>query len=328
MRRIGLAVALTLTLILALLAAEARPAGKVARVGVLIPSTPAAIAPQIESYKQELRERGYVEGQNIILELRYAEARDERLAELATELVRANVDVIVAVTDRAVQMATQRTRTIPIVMVVTSDPVGAGFVASLARPGGNVTGLTVLSPELTGKRLGLLKEAVPTISRVAFLWNSSIAGAGLEHKEIQAVTRRLKLDVQFVDIQRQDDIDGALAAVTRGRVDALIMAALNPVLFANPGKVPRFAIERRMPTMYGSRPHVAAGGLMSYGPDFSDHYRRAAVYVDRILKGAKPADLPVEQPTRFELVINLKTAKALGLTIRQSVLGRADELIQ
>jgi putative tryptophan/tyrosine transport system substrate-binding protein len=326
MRLIGLTA--ILIVMSAPLAVEAQQAGKASRVGVLIPSTPAAIARQIESYKQGLREHGHVEGQNLILELRYAEARDERLSELAAELVRLKVDVIVALTDRAVQIARQHTRSIPIVMVVTSDPIGAGFVASLARPGGNVTGLTILSPELTGMRLALLKEAVPTISRVAFLWNSDIAGAELEHREIRAAAQRLKLDVQSVDIRRQDDIDGALATVTRGRANALVAAALNPVLYVDPGKVARYAIERQLPTMYGSRPHVTAGGLMAYGPDLSDHYRRAAVYVDKILKGAKPAELPVEQPTKFELVINLKTAKALGLTIPQSVLGRADHVIQ
>jgi len=325
---LGLVVAFGLAALGAPLAAHAQSVPRMPRVGVLVPSTPAAATRQIEAFKQWLREHRYVDGQNIVVDFRYGEGKDERLAELTAELVRTNVDVIVAVTDRAVQMAKQHTRAIPIVMVLASDPVGAGFVASLARPGGNVTGVTVLSPELSGKRLGLLKETVPTVSRVAFVWNSDIAGAALEYKEIKAAARRLKLDVQFVDIRRPEDIDSALATLSRGQVNALIAAALNPALFSNQDRVARFAIEQRLPTMYATRSYVDAGSLMSYGPNLADMYRGAATYVDKILKGAKPGDLPVEQPTKFELVINLKTAKALGLTIPHSLLLRADQVIE
>ena len=210
----------------------------------------------------------------------------------------------------------------------SSDPVGTGFVASLARPGGNVTGLSAISPELSGKRLELLREVVPGLSRVAFLWNPDVRGNLFDYKETEGAARSLRLELQSVEVSRPEDFDRAFAAVTNQRAQALVLPAGNVVGFANRGRIASFAQKNRLPSMYAQREYVDAGGLMSYGPSGSDTFRRAAIYVDKILKGAKPADLPVEQPTKFELVINLKTAKTLGLTIPQSVIRRADEVIQ
>ena len=328
MKRNAAVLIISLALLAAPLAWSGQQAAKVPRIGILSPSTPAAIAHLIEAFRQGLREHGYVEGENVILERRYGELRAERLSDLAAELVRANVDVIVAGTDPGIQAAQQHTRTIPIVMANSADPVGTGFIASLARPGRNITGLTMISPELSGKLLQLLKEAAPKTSRVAFLWNPDVAGAALEYKEIETAARLLKLDVQSVEVRRVEDLDSALAALTRERPNALILPSPSPVLYTNRGKIANFAAQRRLPAMYATKDYVDAGGLMSYGPSNVDMYRRAAAYVDKILKGAKPADLPVEQPTRFELVINMKTAKALGLTFPQSILIRADQVIQ
>ncbi len=316
-----------------ILLASVPPAGaqqptKVVRIGILLPSTEDATVHLTEAFRQGLREHGYVEGQNVILEHRYGEARVERVSDLAAELVRVKVDVIVTATDLAIQATKQHTGAIPIVMANSTDPVGTGFVASLARPGGNITGLTAISPELSGKRLELLKEAVPKISRVAFLWNRDVAGTALEHKETETAARLLKLDIQSVEVRRVEDIDSALAALTRERANALILPAQNPVLFANREKITDFTVKRRLPSMYPRKEFVDAGGLMSYGPNQSDMWRRAATYVDKILKGTKPGDLPVERPIKFELVINLKAAKQIGLTIPQSVLYRADKVIK
>ncbi len=309
------------------LAANAQQAGKVHRVGVLTPATPAAAAHLFEAFNKGLREHGYVEGQNVIVERRYGEARAERLPDLAAELVRAKVDVIVTPTDLAVQAARQHTRTIPIVMVSSLDPVGTGFVQSLARPGGNITGLSVISPELSGKRLQLLKETVPKVSRVAFLWNPDVTGAALDYKEIETAARLLKLDILALEVRRVEGLDSALAAITRERANALTLNQ-NPVTFTNRSKMVTFAAKSRLPAMYNTREYVDAGGLMAYGPNNPDLWRRAATYVDKILKGAKPAHLPVEQPTRFELVLNMKTAKALGITFPQTILIRADQVVQ
>jgi putative ABC transport system substrate-binding protein len=306
---------------------DAQQAPKIAKIGFLVPSTPAAVAHVIEAFRQGMRELGYVEGKTFVLELRYGEARAERLPGFARELVGLKVDVIVAATDVVIAAVKRETQTIPIVMSNSTDPVGTGFVASLARPGGNVTGLSNISPELSGKRLELLREAVPGLSRVAFLWNPDVRGNVLDYKEMEGAARSLRLQLQSVEVSRAEDLDRAFSAVTNQRTQALVLSP-NPVGFTNRGQIASFAQRNRLPSIYGQKEYVDAGGLMSYGPSLADMNRRAAVYVDKILKGAKPADLPVQQPTTFELVINLKTAKALGLTIPQSLLRRADQLIQ
>jgi putative ABC transport system substrate-binding protein len=238
------------------------------------------------------------------------------------------VDVIVAATDPGIAAVKRETQTIPIVMAASSDPVGTGFVASLARPGGNVTGLSNISPELSGKRLELLREVVPGLSRVAFLWNPDVRGALFDYKETEVAARSLRLQLQSVEVSRAEDFGRAFSAITKERAQALITPAGNPVGFANRGQIASFAQKNQLPSMYAQREYVDAGGLMSYGSNSAERWRRAATYVDKILKGAKPADLPVEQPTKFELVINLKTAKALGITIPNSVLVRADKVIE
>ena len=306
---------------------DAQQAPRIPKIGYLGPAIPATGAPLVEALKQGLRDLGHVEGKTFVLEIRYAGARSERLPELARELVGLKVDVIVAGTDVAIAAVKRETQSIPIVMRRGTDPVGTGFVASLARPGGNVTGLTNISPELSGKRLELLREAVPGLSRVAFLWNPDVRGAVLEYKETEAAARSLRVELQSVELSRSEELERAFSAVTSQRAQALILGA-DPVTFAKAGQVASFAQRNRLPSMYGLKEYVDAGGLMSYGPSLVDMSRRTATYVDRILKGAKPADLPVEQPTKFELVINLKTAKALGLTMPRSLLQRADQVIQ
>jgi len=309
------------------LAVEAQQAAKIPRIGVFFPSTPLATSRNNEAFTQGLREHGYVEGQNVVLERRYGEGR-ERLAEIAAELVRLKVDVIVAVTDPVIAAVKRQTRSIPIVMVGASDPVGTGFIASLARPGGNITGSSRMSPELSAKRLDLLREAVPQLSRVAVMWDPDVRGALLDFKELEAPARSLRLQLQAVEVSHVDDLARAFAVITDARAEAMIVIQPNPVAFANRGQLVSFAQKTRLPSIYANKEFVDAGGLMSYGPSIADLNRRAATYVDKILKGAKPADLPVEQPTKFELVINLKTAKALGLTIPQSLLQQADQVIE
>jgi putative ABC transport system substrate-binding protein len=307
---------------------DAQQAPKIAKVGYLSPSTPALAARLIEAFKQGLRELGYVEGKTFVFEVRYGEARVERLPELARELVALKPDVIVGGTDAVIAAVKRETQTIPIVMATSNDPVGTGFVARLARPGGNITGLSAISPELSGKRLALLKEAVPGLSHVAFLWNPDVRGNVLDYKEMESAARAQRLELQSIEVFRAEDLDRAFSAVTSQRAQALVLPAGNPVAFANRGQIVSFAQRNRLPSIYGQREFVDSGGLMAYGPIAADMFRRAALYVDKILKGAKPADLPVEQPTKFELVISLKTAKALGLTIPPSLLQRADELIR
>jgi ABC-type uncharacterized transport system substrate-binding protein len=308
--------------------AEAQQPKKIAKIGYLLPSTPAAAAHLLEAFRQGLRELGYVEGKTLVLELRYGEARTERLPELARELVGLKVDVIVTATDVAIAAVKRETQTIPIVMGNSTDPVGTGFVASLARPGGNITGLSSISPELSGKRLELLKEVVPGLSRVAFLWNPDVRGAVLDYKETEGAAGSLHLQLQSVEVVRAEDFDRAFSAVTKERAQALMMPAANPVGFAKRGQIASFAQKNKLPSMYAQREYVDAGGLMSYGPSTPDMHRRAATYVDKILKGANPANLPVEQPKKFELVINLKAAKQIGLTIPPNVLARADKVIK
>jgi putative ABC transport system substrate-binding protein len=306
---------------------ESQQPKKIARIGYLGPGSPATGAHLLEAFRQGLRELGYVEGKTIVLEVRYGETRAERLPELARELVGLKMDVIVASTDGAIAAVKRETQTIPIVMRNSSDPVGTGLVASLARPGGNVTGLSSLSPELSGKRLELLREAVPGLSRVAFLWNPDIRGAVLDYKETEGAAGSLHLQLQSVEVVRAEDLDRAFSAVTKQRAQALVFSA-GTIGFANRGQVASFAQRNRLPSMYAQSEYVDAGGLMSYGPSLPDMSRRAATYVDKILKGTKPADLPVEQPRKFELVINLKTAKQIGLTIPPNVLARADTVIR
>jgi putative tryptophan/tyrosine transport system substrate-binding protein len=321
-----------LVLLLAITAAgapsDAQQATRLPKIGFLATGTQVTIAHLIAALREGLRELGYIERKTVLLEVRLAEGAVERLPELTRELVALKPDVIVATNDAAIAPVRRHTQTIPIVMVLSSDPAGAGFVASLARPGGNVTGLSTLSPETSGKRLELLREVIPGLSRVAFLWNPDSRGNLLDYKETEAVARSLHVELQSVELFRGEDLDRAFSAVTKGRAQALIVPVGNPITFARRDQVVTFARRSRLPSIYGAREYVDPGGPMSYGPSTADLARRAATYVDKILKGAKPADLPVEQPTKFELVINLNTAKALGLTILPSLLQRADHVIQ
>jgi len=292
---------------------------------------PAADPHVHEAFRQGLRDLGYVEGRNVVIEYRDAEGKLERLPALAAELVALKVDVIVTGGGTPTALAAkQATRTVPIVFIAVGDPVTSGLVTSLARPGGNVTGLTSLAPELVGKWLELLTQAVPGVSRVAFLWQPGVIGERTEKDMLKAAdvaARALGVRLQFVEARGPADIDRAFSDMTRTRAGALTV--LPYAMFnSERRRLVDLAAKNRLPTVYSFREYVDAGGLMAYGPNLADLIRRAATYVDKILKGAKPADLPVEQPTKFELVINLKTAKALGLTIPPSLLGRADEVIQ
>jgi putative ABC transport system substrate-binding protein len=311
--------------------AQAQQPKKVPRIGYLSNSDPASESSRSEAIRLSLRELGYIEGQNIAIEYRYTEAKLDRLPELAAELVRLKVDVIVVAGGPTwIQAAKNATKTIPIIMVgAGADPVGAGLVESLARPGGNVTGLTNIGPQLGGKRLELLKEAVPKVTNVAILYDTANPSTVLELKEVLRVAARaLGLTVRYWEVRAPDDIDRVFAALNKERPDGLYVAGAGPQIRANQKQIVGFALKSRVPSMYQSSVAVDAGGLMSYGADLADSYRRVAYYVDRILKGAKPADLPVEQPTKFELVINLKTAKQIGVTIPQSLLYRADKVIK
>jgi putative ABC transport system substrate-binding protein len=320
---LALALVIVLALLFAPLVAEAQQEGKVSRIGYLSFYDP---GPLDEVFRQGLRDLGWVEGQNLVIEYRSAGRDLQRLRPLAEELVRLRVALIVTVTGRAALVAKEVTSSIPIVMTGSGDAVSQGIVASLARPGGNVTGVTRVSPETLGKRLGLLKEAVPRLSRVAFLGCLESAVGRQESKEVRAAAAALGLQVQAVDVPGAGGLKPALNKVVGQRAQALLVGDC-PSSF-QPRQLGELALQHRLPTMVTYSAYVHAGGLMAYGPSQTEQYRRAASYVDKILKGAKPGDLPVEQPTKFELVINLKTAKALGLTIPQSLLGRADEVIQ
>ena len=311
------------------LAAEAQQAGKVPRIGYLSwGSLASGPNPYRDAFLQGLRERGLIEGQNIAIEYRSAEGRFDRLPDLAAELVLLKVDVIVTSTTPAIQAAKQATSTIPIVMAVAGDPVVTGLVASLARPGGNITGLSQLAPELAGKRLELLKETLPKLTRVAVLWNSSSTAMIHTFREAQVAVEALGLKLQSMEVQGDPaDFERVFLAITRERPDGLFVT-LDPFTSLHRRRIVELAAKNRLPAMYASREFVDAGGLMAYGPSLPDMWRRSATFVDKILKGAKPSDLPIEQPTKFELVINLKTAKALGLTIPSSLLLRADQMIQ
>jgi len=312
------------------LAAEAQQAAKAARIGYLASGGDPGASPTGRAFLQGLRDLGYVEGRNVVIEYRFAEEKLERLPALAAELVALKVDVIVAPNTPAALAAKQATRTIPIVFSFAADPLTSGLVTSLARPGGNVTGLSLLGPELVGKCLELLKETVPRVSRVAYLWQPGALDERQEKdrlKRAEVAARALGMQLQFVGARGPEDFDRAFTDMTRARAGALTVLG-GAMLFTERRRLVDLAAKNRLPAMYSWREFVDAGGLMAYGPNLTDSQRRAATYVDKILKGAKPGDLPVEQPTKFELVINLKTAKALGLTIPPSVLGRADEVIQ
>jgi putative ABC transport system substrate-binding protein len=322
-------VAVSLVLLFVPLAGDAQPPGKVFRIGLLAnePDTTPAGSLIWGGLIQGLRDLGYVEGQNITIERRFSEGKYERLPDLAADLVRLKVDVIVTGGTQPPFEAKHATRTIPIVMANHGDPVGSGLVASLARPGGNVTGLSSLAPELVGKQLELLKEIVPRISRVAVLWNPTNQTHLLSLGEVKVAARSLGVQLQILEARGPDDFESAFATMTRERVGALLVLA-DGMFFVHRTRIAILAAKQRLPAMFTVREHVDAGGLVVYGPSLRDNFRRAAAYVDKILKGAKPADLPVEQPMKFELVVNLKTAKALGLTIPQSILIRADHVIQ
>ncbi len=281
----------------------------------------------VDAFRGGLRDLGYVEGQNVVIEYRWSEGRGERLAELAADLVRLKVAVIVAAGTPATQAAKAATGTIPIVMTFVGDPVGSGFVASLARPGANVTGLSLLDADLDGKRIELLKEAVPGLRRLAMLWSANDPGMTLAYRRVETAAHALGLTLQDLAVREPGEFPGAFQAAAAGRAEALIVTA-QPFTNRHRAQILDLVAKQRLPAMYTLASFVDAGGLMAYGPNRADLFRRAATYVDRILKGAKPADLPVEQPTKFELVVNLGTARALGLTIPQSILVRADEVIR
>jgi putative ABC transport system substrate-binding protein len=314
-------------LLAAPLAAEAQPAGKVHRIGVLEPTSMVLNAPNIEAFRQGLRELGYVEGRNYIIEYRSADGRSERFPDLATELIRLKVDVILTRGTPAVLAAKNATGTIPVVMAASGDPVLSGVVTSLARPGGNVTGLSAIVVEVSGKRLEVLREVVPGVSRIAVLFNMSNPNDALQWKETEIAASSLRVQLQLLDVRKPGDFGPAVDAAVKQRAGALVVGA-DALTWANHRPIVDLAAKHRLPAIYVAREFVDAGGLMGYGVSYPHLYHRAASFVDKILKGAKPADLPVEQPTKFELVINLKTAKALGLTIPPSLLQRADEVIQ
>jgi putative tryptophan/tyrosine transport system substrate-binding protein len=307
--------------------ASAQQPKKVPRIGFLTTVSPSAIADRIEAFRQGLRELGYVEGKNIVIEYRYAEGKLDRLPALAAELVRLKVDVIVTGGPTVTHAAKEVTFAIPIIMGFDNDPVGNGFVASLARPGGNITGLSALSPELSGKRLELLKEIVPKLSRVAVLGNSTDPGSAQMLGETERAAAALGVQHLYLDVRAAEDIETAFRAASNRRADAVL--ALTSFLLTNQRKqVVELAVKTRLPAIYDRREFVEDGGLMTYGVSSTDLFRRAATYVDKILKGAKPADLPVEQPKKFEFIINLKAAKQIGLTIPPNVLARADKVMK
>jgi len=295
------------------LAARAQHAGKLPTIGLLGPTTASAMAPWIAVFVQRLRELGWIEGRTVVIEYRWAEARSERFAEIAAEFVKLKVDVIVTYASAPVLAAKQATTLVPIVFAAQMDPVGVGVVASLAHPGGNVTGLSIQTTDTADKRLELLREAVSNLARLAVMANPGAPGALLEMHEVQEAARKLGLKVTTLEIRRTDDIAPAIAAL-KDHADALYVAT-DPLVFTNRIRINTLAQDLGLPTIYGSREYVEAGALMSYGPNFADLFRRAAEYVDKSLRGTKPADIPVEQPTKFDLFINLKTAKAIGLQI-------------
>jgi ABC-type uncharacterized transport system substrate-binding protein len=307
--------------------AEAQQPTKIPRIGFLSNASLSVQLARTEALRQGLRELGYVEGKNIVIEYRAADAKPDRLPALAAELTRLKVDVIVTAGPSATRAAKKAILTIPIVMTQDNDPVGNGFVASLARPGGNITGLATLASEISGKRLELLKEIVPKLSRVAVFGMSTIPGNTQALKETELAAGAFKVQLQYLDVLDPKDIETAFRAASKGRADA-VLALPGSVFLAHRMQVADLAVKNQLPVIYGQPEFLEAGGLMTYGVSIADLYRRAATYVDKILKGAKPADLPVEQPTKFELIINLKAARRIGLTIPPNVLARADKVIK
>jgi putative ABC transport system substrate-binding protein len=314
--------------LLAVVTAGAQQPKKVPRIGILIAASTSFYSARVEALRQRLRELGYVEGKNIVIDYRYAEGKLERLPDLAAELVRLKVDVIVTAPTQAALAAKKASATIPIVFTdIASDPAEIGLVSSLARPGGNITGLNVIAADLDGKRLELLKESFPKVVRVALLWQSGGTRGNLTLTEMEAAAKALGLKLQSLPVRSLDDFEGAFARAKRDGAQALITTP-NPVINTQRRQVLDFAAKNRLPAMYQTREWVEAGGLMSYAPNFTALWRRAADFVDKILKRAKPADLPVEQPTKFEFLVNLKTAEQIGVTIPPNVLARADRVIR
>jgi putative ABC transport system substrate-binding protein len=327
-RTIGLIVIFTLAFLVAPLAAEAQPAGQMPRVGVLVPGAPPGEpGGWLDRFRQGLRDLGYVEGQTITLEVRWDEFKPERWPDLVADLVRLPVDIIVAGQTASARAAQHATSTIPIVVAVSSDPVGHGLVASLARPGGNLTGLSIMTPELTGKRLELLSEAVPGLARVALLLEAGDLRRHAILHDHEAAARGLGVQLQPLEVRGPEEFAGAFEATLQGQAQALILQP-SALFSAHRARLAELALASRLPTMAADPGYAQAGGLMDYGGNILESWHRAATYVDKILKGTKPADLPVEQPTQFELVINLKTAQALGLTIPPTLLFQADEVIR
>jgi ABC-type uncharacterized transport system substrate-binding protein len=316
---------LTTVWLITAFAAEAQQPGKVPRIGFLSATQPGRITR--DSFRQGLHDLGYIEGKNIIIEWRYAEGNYERLPDLVAELISLKVDVIVAGATEAVRVAKNMTSTIPIVMAAPGDPVSTGLAASHARPGGNVTGISSLGGELGGKRLELLKETFPRVSRIAVLWDPVNPAQGIQVKVMEDTARILDLKLQLLEIRDPSDFDRAFSAISKQRANAFSLLR-SPLIRRHQAQILDFTEKKRLPAMYPESAFVDAGGLMSYGPHLPDLWRRAAIYVDKILKGTKPADLPVEGPKKFELVINLKTAKQIGLTIPPNVLARADRVIR
>jgi putative tryptophan/tyrosine transport system substrate-binding protein len=308
--------------------AQAQQPTKIPRLGYLNASSPSTNPARIEAFRQGLRELGYVEGKNIVIEWRSAEQKFDRLPALAAELVRLKVDIIVTSGPIPTRAAKEATSTIPIVMAQDPDPVANGFVASLARPGGNITGLATLAPELSGKQVELLTEIFPKLSRVAVFRTSTQPGIAQALKEVELAAKALGVQLQYLDVLDPKDIETAFRAASKGHAEAVLSLVAGGIANAHRTQIVELAVKSRLPVIYNRREDVEAGGLMSYGTSQNDLDRRAATYVDKILKGTKPADLPVEQPTKFELVINLKTAKQIGLTVPQKVLARADKVIK
>jgi putative ABC transport system substrate-binding protein len=310
-------------------AVDAQQPGRVARIGILLPNTSeiAARNPRIAAFLKGLRDLGWIEGQNVLIEWRFAEGQIGRLTELATDLARSNTDVIVTAAAPAALAAQRAIRSIPIVVLDPGDPVGLGLVASLARPGGNITGVTSIAPDLAAKRLALLKEAMPAITKVVVLADAATPPAEVAIREMELAAKVLKVQIQPVRIQGIKGFEQAFNEISRERADGMVVFP-DPLTFSNAATIIGFARKAQIPALYGASEFVDGGGLMSYGPSYREMFNRGANYVDRILKGAKPGDLPVEQPTRFEFVINLNTAKALGPTIPSTVLMRADRVIE
>ena len=326
MKKKVIGLALGALLIALSVSAEAQQPAGIPRIGILITGSASSYSAWVEAFRQRLRERGYVEGKNIVIEYRYGEGKLDRLPDLAAELVRLKVDVIVT-TGTGILAAKKASPTIPIVFGTATDPVGRGYVSSLARPGGNITGLSVMAPDLDGKRLELLKEAFPKVARVAFLWGSSGSRGNLRLTDMQAAAKALGVKLQSLSVRSLDDFESAFARAKREGAQALITIA-GPLITTQQRQVLDFAAKNRLPAMYPNSEFVEAGGLMSYGANYVDLWRRAADFVDKILKGTKPAEIPVEQPMKFEFIVNLNAAKQIGVTIPPNVLVRADKVIR